>query len=406
LAYNRGYAFTNTFGSFNGIQINLANLNSITIELDGKSAWFGGGTYTGQVANFLWERGFITTTASAQCVSLLGTGLGGGYGDQQGAYGMVSDNFLQLNVVLADGSAIRVNSTSHDDLFWGLKGAGHNFGIVTSAEMKIYPRGPEFWYFHNYIWRGDKLVDIFNAINKLTVDGSVPLNMVVNYGTFMMNTTISTEEPVILWTFLYSGSAEEARPYLVDFDAIESAWEDSGELTYVDIPSARFNNLDDPLCQKVGVDKLVTTAGLQVYNLTTELEIWNRFKERLASNPDLAASAFIVHEGYSNQAVLEHNPDDSAYPFRDDYHLMMFQGILKPNSIMKEEMWEWAWEVKDMWNAGQPGRSPDSYVNYANGFEGPEEWYGNSQWRQERLRGLKAKYDPTNRFRFFNPIVN
>jgi len=376
------------------------------IQLDGKSAWFGGGTYTGQVANYLWDRGFITTTASAQCVSLLGTGLGGGYGDQQGAYGMVSDNFLQLNVVLADGSTICVNSTSHGDLFWGLKGAGHNFGIVTSAEMNIYPREAEFWYYHNYIWRGDKLVDIFKAINKLTTDGSVPLNMAVNYGTFMMNTTISTEEPIILWTFLYSGPAEEARPYFVDFDAIESAWDDSGELSYVDIPSARFNSVNDPLCQKAGVDKLVTTAGLQVYNLTTEQEIWNRFKERVASNPDLAASAFIVHEGYSNQAVLKHNPDDSAYPFRDDYHLMMFQGILEPNSILKDEMWEWAWEVKDMWNAGQPGRFPDSYVNYANGFEGPEEWYGNAPWRLERLRGLKAKYDPNNRFRFFNPIVD
>lgn len=405
MAYNRGYGYTHTFKSFNGVLIRLVNLNSITIQPDGKSAWFQGGTYVSQVTNYLWDRGFVTTTASAQCVSLLGPGLGGGYGDQQGAHGMISDNFLQLNVVLADGSTIRVNSTSHDDLFWGLKGAGHNFGIVTSVEMKIYPRESEVWYYHNYIWRGDKLVDVFNAVNKLSANGSMPLNMAVNYGTFMMNTTISTEEPVILWTFLYSGPAEETKPYFVDFDAIEAAWHESGELPYPDIPIARFNSVNDALCQKYDVDKLITTAGLQVYNLTTEEEIWNRFQERLTSNPDLAASAFVIHEGYSNQAVLEHDPDDSAYPFRHDYHLMMFQGILEPNSPLKDEMWEWAREVKDMWNAGQPGRFPDAYVNYANGFEGPEQWYGNEPWRLERLRGLKAKYDPHNRFRFYNPIV-
>jgi hypothetical protein len=382
------------------------NLNSIIIQPDGKSAWFQGGTYVSQVTNYLWDRGFVTTTASAQCVSLLGPGLGGGYGDQQGAHGMISDNFLQLNVVLADGSTICVNSTSYDDLFWGLKGAGHNFGIVTSAEMNIYPREAEVWYYHNYIWRGDKLADVFNAVNELSANGSMPLNMAVNYGTFMMNITIDTEEPVILWTFLYSGPAEEAMPYFVGFDAIGSAWDESGELSYPDIPIARFNSVNDTLCQKYDVDKLITTAGLQVYNLTTEQEIWNRFKDRVASNPDLAASAFIVHEGYSNQAVAKHNPDDSAYPFRDDYHLMMFQGILEPNSILKNEMWEWAREVKDMWNAGQPGRFPDAYVNYANGFEGPEQWYGNEPWRLERLRGLKAKYDPNNCFRFFNPIVD
>jgi hypothetical protein len=404
LAYNRGYGYTYTFNSFNGVLISLVNLNSITIQPDGKSAWFQGGVSVSQVTNYLWDRGFITTTASAQCVSLLGPGLGGGYGDQQGAHGMISDNFLQLNVVLADGSAIRVNSTCHDDLFWGLKGAGHNFGIVTSVEMNIFPRESEVWFYHNYIWRGDKLVDVFNAVNKMSANGSMPLKMAVNYGTFMVNTTISKDEPVILWTFLYSGPAEESKPYFVEFDAIEAAWHESGELPYPDIPNARFNSVNHALCQKWDVDKLITTAGLQVYNLTTEKEIWNRFQERLTFNPTLAASAFVVHEGYSSQAVLEHDPDDSAYPFRHDYHLMMFQGILEHDSPLKHEMWEWAKEVKDMWNAGQPGRFPSGYVNYANGFEGPEEWYGNEPWRLERLRGLKTKYDPNNHFRFFNPI--
>ncbi|KAF4988025.1 hypothetical protein FGRMN_10019 [Fusarium graminum] len=406
LAYNRGYAFTSTFKSFNGVLISLVNLNRITIQPDGKSAWFQGGTDVSQVVNHLWDRGFITTTGSAQCVSLLGPGLGGGYGDQQGAHGMISDNFLQLNVALADGSAIRVNSTCHEDLFWGLKGAGHNFGIVTSVEMNIFPRESEFWYYHNYIWRGDKLVDVFNAVNDLSTNGSLPVNMAVNYGTFMMNTTITDKEPVILWTFLYSGPTEEALPYMAKFDAIGAAWDEKGQLPYPDIPVARFNSLNATLCQKFDVDKMITTAGLQVYNITTELEIWKRFQQRIDSDPELAASAFMVHEGYSNQAVLSVDPDDSAYPFRDDYHLMMFQGILAPNSSKKHDMWEWAREVKDLWNAGQPGRKPDAYVNYANGYEGPEQWYGYEPWRLEKLRRLKAKYDPKNRFRFFNPIIN
>lgn len=85
---------------------------------------------------------------------------------------MVSDNFRQLNVVLANGTAIVVNETSHGDLLWGMKGAGHNFGIVTSFEMNIYPRGPETWHYYNYIWLGDKLEAVFDALNILHGNGA------------------------------------------------------------------------------------------------------------------------------------------------------------------------------------------------------------------------------------------
>lgn len=74
---------------------------------------------------------------------MLGPGLGGGHGPLEGVYGLISDNFRQLNVVLANGTAITVNETSHAGLLWGMKGAGHNFGIVTSFELNIFPRGPD-----------------------------------------------------------------------------------------------------------------------------------------------------------------------------------------------------------------------------------------------------------------------
>lgn len=117
----------------------MANLKDITIQSSGKSAWLGGGVYDGQVLNYLWDQGYVTTTGACDCVGMMGPGLGGGHGPLEGLYGMVSDNFRQLNVVLANGTAIRVNETSYSDLLWGMKGAGHNFGIVTSFEINIFP---------------------------------------------------------------------------------------------------------------------------------------------------------------------------------------------------------------------------------------------------------------------------
>ncbi|KAF7194749.1 FAD-linked oxidoreductase OXR2 [Pseudocercospora fuligena] len=123
----------------------------IEIEPDGKSAWFGGGAYDGEVSRYLWARGYVATTGACDCVGMLSPGLGRGFGRHGGIYGLISDNLLQLNVVLGNGEAVIVNSTNHSDFLWGMKGAGHNFGIVTSFQMRIFPRGPDTWHYHNYV---------------------------------------------------------------------------------------------------------------------------------------------------------------------------------------------------------------------------------------------------------------
>lgn len=170
---------------------------------------------------------------------MMGPGLGGGRGRHQGLYGMISDNIRQLNPVLADSTAIRVNSTSYSDLLWGLRGAGHNFGIVTSFESNIFPRGPDTWHYHNYQWKGDVLVPFFNALNKLHNNGTIPVNMAINFGQFYINSSISETTPIISWTFAYRGSAKEAEKLLAPFNAIKPVWDIQGDVPYPEISSSR-----------------------------------------------------------------------------------------------------------------------------------------------------------------------
>ncbi|CRG92718.1 putative FAD-linked oxidoreductase YvdP [Talaromyces islandicus] len=405
LAINRGHGSPASLGWFNGIQINMANLRNINIQPDGESAWFQGGVYDGQVTRYLWERGYVTPTGACDCVGVMGAGLGGGHGRLEGPYGMVSDNIIQLNVVLSNGDWIQVNSTSHSDLLWAMKGAGHNFGIVTSFESKIYPRGPDTWHYHNYVWKGDKLEDVFNALNVFHNNGSTPVNMTVNFGNFYINTTITKTEPIIQWTFGYRGTAAEAEKILAPFNAIESISDEQGDVPYPQVADVQATGENDAICQD-GTIRITGTAGLQVYNVTAERQIFNTYAKRIAEKPELAAGGIILHEGYSTEAVDKYSSDESAYPFRADHHLMLFQGLLEPNSSYEKDAWEWAAEVIDIWNAGQPERQPNAYVNYANGYEPIEQWYGHEEWRIKRLTDLKSKYDPTNRFRYFNPIVS
>ncbi|PYH87796.1 FAD-binding domain-containing protein [Aspergillus ellipticus CBS 707.79] len=404
-AVNRAHAITASVGKFQGLQIDMASLREITIQPGGETAWFQGGTYDGQVMETLWGEGYVATTGSCSCVGMLGPGLGGGHGRYEGFYGLISDNFVHLNVVLADGQAIRVNSTSHADLFWAMKGAGHNYGIVTSFALKIYPRLVDTWHWHNYIWTQDKLELVTEQINILHGSGSgvTPVEMAIEFGVYMMNDTISETAAILYWTFGYAGSAADGEKALAPFNAIPAEWQDSGDLPYPEISDIQGTGIGGALCTP-NTTHVTSTAGLQLYNATAQRQIYELFNEKVQQYPELNR-ARVVLEGYSTAGVSKIDPASSAFPHRSDHHLTYFDAQLDTGSNLTHVAAQWAKEVVDLWNAGQPTRQPSTYVNYANGFESLESTYGYEPWRLERLRGLKAKYDPQNRFRFYEPII-
>lgn len=97
----------------------------------------------------------------------MGPALGGGFGRYQGYFGLATDNIISMNVVIANGSQIVVSEFSHADLYWGMRGAGHNFGIVTSFETKIYDVPIAKWFISVLTYTGDKLEALFETLNTL-----------------------------------------------------------------------------------------------------------------------------------------------------------------------------------------------------------------------------------------------
>ena len=87
-----------------------------------------------------------------------------------------------------------------------MKGAGHNFGIVTSSRVRIYPKPTNLWHYHSYIWTGDKLEVVFDEINKLhkSDTGTTDPLMAFEAGLYGMNTSISETE--VRQTSTYSGA--------------------------------------------------------------------------------------------------------------------------------------------------------------------------------------------------------
>lgn len=181
-----------------GIQISLAKLNSIVVAEDGATVTIGGGTVSKSLTSALWAVGKQTgwlvpllcarqyvsvtippflVTGSCECVSILGPGLGGGHGLLQGRHGLIQDQFVSYELVQADGTVHTINESS--ELWWAMRGAGHNFGIVTSATMKIHDIEHEDWSYEMFFFSGAAIEGLYGNINDhLMAGGKAPVDVV------------------------------------------------------------------------------------------------------------------------------------------------------------------------------------------------------------------------------------
>ena len=101
----------------------------------------------------------------------------------QGWHGLIADQFVSMNMVLANGSQVTVDKDS--ELWWAVKGAGHNFGIVTSVTSKIYDIPDDgLWSYKGYFFTHEKVEELYDAINRYLLQGGKQPVGLINYSFF------------------------------------------------------------------------------------------------------------------------------------------------------------------------------------------------------------------------------
>jgi FAD/FMN-containing dehydrogenase len=150
----------------NGIQINLRNLNNTEVDEGGETATIGGGALQYETTKALYGAGKQAVTGLCECISVAGPLLGGGHGYLQSQYGYALDNLVSAEVVLANGSSVEASEEKNSDLFWALRGAGHNFGVVTNFKVKVYDI-PDDWTVYTFFYKGEKLEELFKLVNEI-----------------------------------------------------------------------------------------------------------------------------------------------------------------------------------------------------------------------------------------------
>ncbi|KAF2966272.1 hypothetical protein GQX73_g7301 [Xylaria multiplex] len=381
--------------AFNGV-----HGSSTTLAQDGKTATIGGGTSSKTVTDTLWASGKQTVTGTCECVSYLGPALGGGHGWLQGHHGLVADQFVSLNIIFADGTLKTIDSSS--DLWWAMKGAGHNFGIVTSVTAKVYDIEHRDWAIETLTFSGDKVEAVYEAANRYL--SNLPAE-ITNWSWWLNEADVDPDRPIILFFIIQEGATIVDPAYVNPFRDIGPISSETKSGSYRDLATWTLIAVDSAPCQIAGRANTRFPVYVREYNVTAQREAYDIFAANVGgANSPFSGSTFLF-EGYPQGGVQGIDSDSTAFAYRSDSLLIAVRlGYEPTGKELDDQAAQLGNQLRDIIHRGSGYKDLHVYVNYAYGNEKPEGWYGYERWRQARLKELKHKYDPQGHFNFYAPI--
>jgi hypothetical protein len=289
----------------NLVIINLARLNSMTVAEDKKSAILGGGATIGDTISQADAADVLVQTGNCNGAGTLGVLLGGGYGNLMGQVGFGVDSILKLRVVTADGELRTIDATKEPDLFWAMRGAGPNFGIVTSAVVKAYPKPTEersAWC-GALIFSGDKVEQVVEAIQNLVLTSHMVFFM------YFASSGPPSHDPMIVVTpWLFQGTPESGKQAFQSLYDIGPVMENTNVLPYTE-----WNTGANPFC-KHSERKPTFAAGLDQLDPQTWRNVWNKYVE-FQKKPTAEASVVLMEVYPINESRFA-DEESASFPHR------------------------------------------------------------------------------------------
>ncbi|HEX2172301.1 MAG TPA: FAD-binding protein, partial [Dehalococcoidia bacterium] len=344
-----------------------------------------GGATWGEFDRETLEFGLATTGGTVSPTGIAGLTLGGGFGWLMRKHGLACDNLLAADVVTADGQFLTASATEHPDLFWGLRGGGGNFGVVTSFTYQLHEVGPEVMagpIFHP--------LSAAREVLRFYRDIAPTLPDAVTCHASLLRSPDGA--PLVALVPAYMGPVAEGEAAVRPLRQFGSpAMDLVGPKSYQTLQTL-FDGSYPPGRRnywKSGFLQDLDDAAIGV------------LVDHFAQAPSPLTAVFIEqHGGAATQGSLE----ETAVPHRSaPFNLIITPKWDDPGQDEANITW-----ARGLWSAMQPFMTDAVYVNYLGdprdeGQERIRAAYGAETY--DRLAALKRRYDPTNVFRMNQNIL-
>ena len=373
-----GHNVTGTAVCDGGLMIDLSQMRSVRVDPSRRTVRAEGGTKWIDFDHETQAFGLATTGGTCSDTGIAGLTLGGGIGWLGGKYGMASDNLMSVDIVTADGQFRTASATEHADLFWGVRGGGGNFGVVTSFEYQLYPVGPLVlggMVLHPF----DQAKAVFNFYSEFSSD--IPDELTTACGLL----TSSAGSPAVAIVACYNGPLEAGEEVLRPLREFGSPLEDHLQ----PMPYTQVQQMFD---EAWGI-------GRQYYIKAPWMkEISGDAIDILVAHFAKVTSPLSLAVFFQKSGAMSRGPhDQTAFGHREaPYALLITSMWLDPRESEKHIRWGRA-----LSEAIAPYTSGSEYINDL----GQEAEEGSARIKAgyganyERLVALKNKYDPLNLFR-------
>ena len=366
-----------------GIVIDLSLMGGVRVDPEQRTAQVNGGALLGELDREAQAFGLACPVGVVGHTGVAGLTLGGGMGRLQRRFGFTIDNLLSVGLVTADGELLRVSESEHPDLFWGMRGAGSNFGVVTSFEFRLHDLGPDVVQgaiafpasrahevadrFREYLDTAPDEASLSLAFVKATEDPPFPPGL--------------TGEPVVIVGATHSGALDDARDVLRPLRNAGPLFDTFDVHPYLEVQALAD---EDMAWGKRFYMKGGFLAGLSEGFVELGLE-------RAAVAPGLECWVGLWAQG---GAIARVSDDAMAFTGRDAPFWLGIEAAWDDPSL-DEAHRDWG---RSTMEELKPFTAAGHYVNdmVESGDDVVRGIYGAEKY--ERLVGLKRAYDPDNVF--------